>query len=238
MKAVFITGASKGIGKGIADAFLKQTDYTVFNISRSNTVVNPRLQFLQVDLSDKNALLNFNFPDHDYEKIVLINNAGTLGELKHAGAMSDTSIFSAYMVNVVAPHVLINKFIKHFNDLIKEKIIINISSGAASSVYDGWSVYCASKSAIDQMSRVIDHEQDLINASSKFKVYAIAPGVVETAMQQQLRKADEADFSRKAKFIELKDNQALYTPAEVGQRFVELIENTESIDGVISRISI
>ena len=70
-------------------------------------------------------------------------------------------------------------------DLGVARRVVNISSGAASSPYAGWSVYCASKAGLDHFTRCVGLEQ----RGQAFPVtcIALAPGVIDTGMQEVIR---------------------------------------------------
>ena len=62
-------------------------------------------------------------------------------------------------------------------------VLVNMSSGAATKPYEGWAAYCASKAAVDQMTRVVALEE----ARHDLFAYAVAPGLVDTDMQTAIR---------------------------------------------------
>lgn len=171
------------------------------------------------------------------KKIILINNAATLGEVKHFGKLHNTEIDKAFTVNVIAAAILMNNFIRQYQNHRAEKIIINVTSGAAHSAYDGWGIYCASKAAINMLSQVAVKEQESKNGN-KIKVFAVAPGVVNTKMQTEIRNTEVGDFSRKEKFIELYEENELYDPNEVAKQFIRIIEKPELVKEVVSRIEL
>jgi NAD(P)-dependent dehydrogenase (short-subunit alcohol dehydrogenase family) len=82
-----------------------------------------------------------------------------------------------------------------------------LSSGAAKTPYAGWSSYNAGKAAIEQWVRTVGLEQD------GCRVIAVAPGVVDTAMQTEIRSTDEVAFPAVAKFHDLKRTGSLTSPA-------------------------
>ena len=94
-KSLFIiTGASKGIGKGLAEKALK-TGAEVWGINRTHSIEHENYKALTFDLADIQNLLK-ELPQllpeaSDYEKIVLINNAGTLGNIEHLETLKMTA---------------------------------------------------------------------------------------------------------------------------------------------------
>lgn len=235
----YITGTSQGIGKAIAEALLEDERNIVYGAARNKTIQHANYHHLYIDLTDISKVSEIEFAPHeDADRLVLINNAGMLGDIKHFGDLEAQDIANSYNLNVVAPAILINQFIQQYKDRNCEKLVINITSGAAQSPYDGWGVYCSSKASVDMMSRVAALEQDMDDVQYPTKVLAVAPGVVETNMQESIRNSDVEGFSRKQKFIELKEKEQLYEAAAVGRKYAEIISNPKLVEEVISRISL
>ena len=233
----YITGTSSGLGKAIAEAALKDRSTTVFGFARRCTITYENYIHNAIDLSDLNAVKEIQFQQHpDADKIILINNAGTGSDIKYLGELDPDKIISGYQVNTIAPHLLMNNFLSAYRLNNCEKIIINITSGAASNAYDGWSIYCATKAAIDMMSLVADKEQQIRNTG--FKIFAIAPGVLDTPMQDQLRKTEAHNFSRISKFKDLKDSNQLADPYLVAEKIIAIVRNPAQLSGVIQRIQL
>ena len=96
-----------------------------------------------------------------------------------------------------------------------------ITSGAASHVYPGWSAYGAGKAAIDQWTRTAGAEQEL--RGGRVRVLAVAPGIVATAMQDQIRATPARDFPEVARFVELFESGELREPAAVAAEIWALL---------------
>lgn len=235
----YITGSSSGIGKALAEELLKETNNVVHGISRNETISHERYRHTTIDFAWQEAVLNFSFEQHpnDTQRIVLVNNAGTLGNMGYLGEIKDEDIASSINVNLLAPAILTNKFLHQFVSHPAQKVIINITSGAATAAYDGWSVYCTSKAGIDMLSRVAHLERQQRHDANTH-ILAIAPGVVDTAMQSQIRNTSETQFSRVQKFHDLKENQQLYKPQDVARHLAEIIANPSLAPDVVSRISL
>ena len=235
MNYYFITGTSRGLGKALAEKILSTGDCKVFGIGRTSTIINPNYTHFNIDLSlvcelekeIENVFQSLINP----KKIVLLNNSGILGDVKYSGNPNAKSIIEVFNVNTIAPAILINSFIKKYLKVDAEKLIINISSGAGKNPIDGWSNYCSSKAALDMYSRVVDLEQTISN--SGFKIYSIAPGVVDTKMQSEIRNADKNDFSLIEKFKDYKSENQLSSPKEVAKKYLKIINNPDSFDDVL-----
>lgn len=243
MNYYYITGTSRGIGKAFAEHLLKTANNYVFGISRQQTIEHPNYTHFSLDLTDSKSVSDFRFELHaKAKKIYLINNAGALGFIKPMGKIEADTIIKNYTLNLIAPSILTNEFIKCYDTVDAEKVIVNISSGAGRNPVDGWAVYCASKSGLDMMSRVVDleqkvrstHAQDSIHAG--FKIFSIAPGVVDTAMQMEIRNASKEDFSRLEDFISFKTNNQLSDAKSVSEKYVKILNNLNNIKEVLSSI--
>lgn len=237
MNILIITGGSNGIGKAIAQKYSSE-NFTIFSISRSKTS-NVNYQQITADLSNSSEAvkaINSAFSNLNIEtisSITLLNNAGNLGEVNTVGNLNSEKIQQTIQLNTTTPLVLANQFIKLTKTLNCKKQIINISSGAATNPYSGWSVYCTSKAALDMTTRAIATEQSEVN--NGVKCVAIYPGVVDTNMQTAIRKTTEAEFKNVQRFIELKENNELYSPEFVADKIYQLdisnaLENGNIID--------
>ena len=243
MNYYYITGTSRGIGKAFAEHLLENPSNIVIGISRNKTIEHANYRHFHMDLTDVGLLADFKFELHaNAQKIYLINNAGALGFIKPMGQLDADTIIKNYTLNLIAPSVLINAFVECYDSTDAEKVIVNISSGAGKNPIDGWSVYCASKAGLDMISRVVDMEQQvrsehpLDNIHKGFKVFSIAPGVVDTEMQEGIRAAKKEDFSRLDDFISYKVNQQLSDPKTISEKYIKLLNNLSSIKHVLSSI--
>ena len=229
MKYYFISGTSRGIGKAIVENLLKDEDIHITGISRNNTISHPNYTHIKLDLSKPEKTSSFIFPNTpDAEEIVLINNAGVMSEIKRIGQQENKNIINDYNVNIVSPSILINHFIKTYQNYTSKRIILNISSGAGRHTIDAWSVYCASKSALDMISKNIHLEQSFFPEENRIKIFSIAPGVIETKMQEQIRQTSEKDFSDVKKFVNLKNNGLLSSPGETAKLLLKIINGNYS----------
>ena len=231
----FITGTSKGIGKALAETVLHQENTYVYGYSRNIAIVHSRYHHQQLDLSDSTALrnnLHKVFPVlKNPEKIVLVNNAGILGEVAYVGSQTTDNFEFVFDVNVIAPAMLMNNFISAYHAHTCPKVILNISSGAGRRPVDGWAAYCASKAALDMLSLTCQKEQDILN--SGINVYSLSPGVVDTHMQEQIRQVEQDQFSELDKFLRLKEEGNLQAPEQVSQKILQLVSDNPAGKPVI-----
>lgn len=227
MNYYFITGTSRGLGKALAEKILSEGNAKVIGIGRKSTIINPNYSHHTIDLSKvcelENSIEAVFTSLVSSEKIVLINNSGILGDVKHVGNNNAKSIIEVFNVNTIAPSILMNSFIKKYSNQKSKKTIINISSGAGKNPLDGWSNYCSSKAALDMYSKVIETEQD--SNKSKFNIFSVAPGIIDTEMQNQIRNSSKSDFNNIQKFIDYKKDKSLSSPEEVAEKYWFLLQN-------------
>jgi benzil reductase ((S)-benzoin forming) len=240
MHYYIITGTSRGLGKALAEEVLKQADTAVLGVCRHATIEHPRYQHQPLDFSDivavKNNLHKVFFARPDATSVTLINNAGVVGEIGYIGEHQNEQFEFVFDINVIVPAMLMNTFLSAYGHLTCPRTVLNISSGAAQRPVDGWGAYCASKAALDMLSQVAQKEQDL--RGSKVRVHSLAPGIVDTTMQEHIRSADERDFSQAAQFEEYHNSGQLATPVDVAGRIVKwLTLNPAARHAVVLRIS-
>ncbi len=210
---VFITGTSSGIGLAIAEKLLLTDAYEVVGIGRRHTINHPRYIPVTADLSDFEATKTILFEaDSSFSKIVLINNAGRIGAIQRVGSLSDDDIDDSIQLNLTAVIQLTNYFLSAFGRKDdRQQIILNISSGAGKNPIDAWSVYCATKAGLDMFTRCVREELNVLNQHQIY-AFSVAPGVVDTPMQQHIRASTEENFSRLEYFQNLhREGQLLST---------------------------
>lgn len=232
MNYYFITGTSSGIGKALTEALLKNNNTKVYGMSRRQDAVSGSYVPISIDLSKADEIEAFQFPKlADAERIVLINNAGQIGDIKPVGNVENRAIADLFTVNVTAPGILMNKFIQAYGELPVQKTVLNVSSGAGKNAIEGWAAYCGSKAAIDLFSLTVFEEQK--RATHPTQIYSIAPGVVDTQMQAEIRNSNETDFSRHAHFVNLKKNNELTSPDEVAEKYLYILNHTQEFPNCI-----
>jgi benzil reductase ((S)-benzoin forming) len=225
----FITGTSKGIGKSMVDELLTRTDVSITGIGRNNAHASEKFVFVPVDLSDTHAAAEFEFPScSDAKKICLVNNAGALGDVKPVGELKSTHFGQVINLNLTAVMILTNRFMAAFAKKNVPLVIMNISSGAGRNAIDGWSAYCASKAGLDMFSRVLA-EEIAISGKKHIRVFAVAPGIVDTGMQDQIRTSAAEDFSRIAQFRAYKSTGQLADPRLTAKKLISILDLPEKI---------
>ena len=220
---VFITGASSGIGLALARA-VPYEDARVIDISRRG---GPGLEHVKADLSDPTSwsrvgeLFARELDGFAGQRVVFIHSAGTLSPMGFAGEVDPEVLQRGVFLNSVALQMLGDAFLRALAGTRAEATILNLGSGAAFNPYEGWATYCAGKAASDHWVRTVGLEQS--KRGNRCRVVSIAPGVVETAMQEQIRAAADEDFPDRPKFVEMYEKGQLRTPELAAREIWELV---------------
>ncbi|MBC3541322.1 SDR family NAD(P)-dependent oxidoreductase [Rufibacter sediminis] len=239
MNHYIITGASRGLGKALAEALLEDEQNCVVGVSRHSTIQHPRYRHQPLDFSDiagvEHNLHKVFAPLDDAQKIVLVNNAGVIGEIGYVGQSKSEHFEFVFDVNVIVPAMLMNMYLQSYQHRQNcEKMIVNISSGAGQKAKDGWAAYCASKAALDMLSQTAQLEQDQLGTG--VRVFSLSPGLIDTEMQEQIREADADQFSGVQQFRDYKTQGALVSPEEVAQKVIQLMREPSLAAGVVCSV--
>ncbi|MDO4777494.1 MAG: SDR family NAD(P)-dependent oxidoreductase [Cardiobacteriaceae bacterium] len=207
---VIITGHSRGLGAALANAWL-DLDATVFGVARHGNAAlkaayPAHFQEMLADLADVDALMHvarsnaFREFCRESKRLWLFNNAGTVQPASVLGEQDADAIVQAVHLNILAPILLANAVVAAAGAKTQVNIV-HIGSGAAATAYPGWSIYGASKAALKQHARVGLME------NTQTRIVCIAPGVVDTAMQAEIR--NDAGFPLRDRFQHLHDSGTL-----------------------------
>jgi NADP-dependent 3-hydroxy acid dehydrogenase YdfG len=197
-KTIMITGASSGFGKALAYRFAENGNQLILTGRRSENLesLQKELQTLykiEVHISVFDVRLKqevfdaINSLPEDFRKIdILINNAGlALGrDLFQEAEMDD---WETMMQTNVMGLLYVTRAVLPLMKIAQQRHIINIGSIAGKEVYEKGNVYCASKAAVDSLSKAM--RIDLL--SEGIKVTAIHPGAAETEFSKVRFKGDE-----------------------------------------------
>lgn len=219
---VYITGVSRGLGLALAENYLKH-GHQVVGIGRKTSLKHQNFSFLSCDLSQHPQVKDLHIEIPANEEILLINNAGVLGEVKRISDQTVDQTAEIFQVNTLAPIQLIRKFSNWCKAQNSSLTILNISSGAGRKAIPSWANYCASKAALDLFSETFQLEE--IEKGSSTKIFSLAPGVIDTDMQQHIRKSSSEEFSSLERFTKLFEQKELQSAEKVAEQIKYVLEN-------------
>lgn len=229
MKAI-LTGHTRGLGEAIAEELLSRR-IPVLGVSRHRHAALARqfptlLEEAEVDLADAAGFGGWLAGDAlqrhvaDCKTVLLINNAGTVQPIGPLETQDVMRIAQAVSLNVAAPMMLAGAIAAAARDAgdACQVRILHVSSGAARSAYAGWSVYCATKAALDQHARAV-----ALGQSPHVRICSLAPGVIDTDMQAEIRAMPDEKFPLRGRFDGLKRDGLLAVPADCARQLVAFL---------------
>jgi len=217
-----ITGVSRGLGKAIAQRYLDKGN-KVIGVGRSHSIDHSNFTFLQCDLGNLEQVSTL-FANQSFEgPVTLINNAGIIGNIGRISDEVELSLEEVMAVNVTAPTLLLKSIYANCKDK-NQFTLVNISSGAANRAIPSWASYCASKAALNMLTEAFHLEEQ--EKGNEVKTFAVAPGVIDTGMQKQIRSSSIESFSAVDNFQKMKDEGVLFSADDAAKR-LEYLLNAE-----------
>ena len=197
-KIALITGATAGIGEAIAIKYAHNDINVIISGRRKERLsqlksklekeTDSKVLILEMDVTDRKDVEEaIRYIPDDWKKIdILVNNAGLAvgldklqeGEVEDWERMIDTNVKGLLYVSRTVVPLMVENGSGH---------VINIGSMAGKEVYPGGNVYCATKHAVDALTKGL--RIDLLGEN--IKVTQLAPGLVETEFSKVRFKGDE-----------------------------------------------
>ena len=222
MQDVFlITGASKGLGRSLALSIAESGGVVIALARESLELESVEVELKKIskeslavvcDLADSSQI------SRTAEMIVssfghlsgIIHNAGIINPIGNMLDVEREGWEKTIQVNLLG----VQDLTRSLESIIggeNHTRITTISSGAAQRSLHGWSAYCVSKAGLDMWTKCMAEEGENANISA----IAIAPGIVDTGMQQEIRQADESSFPLLQNFKDYYRNGELSKPDDV-----------------------
>ena len=220
-----LTGASRGMGLGLAEQLLQAGNRLLCISRNANPDLAATAQKAGVpltqwthDLADgvgaserlKAWLQTLN--PGELASISLINNAGTIPPILPLGQSHPADLAQALRVGLEAPMALCAAFLGATASWTLPRKVLNISSGLGRYPMASQAGYCAAKAGLDHFTRCMALDEALQTHGAK--VCSLAPGVIDTDMQVQMRGAAGEAFPDQSKFLQLKAQGQLSSPAQ------------------------
>jgi benzil reductase ((S)-benzoin forming) len=232
-----VTGASRGMGAAIAEQLIAP-GHTLLCISRG-TNETQRAKAAQAgvpieqwasDLADAPQVADEleswlrQFDAQRFDEAALINNAGVITRVGPMDECSNAELSSALRVGLESAMLLSASFLRATRSWKAMKDgrvkVLNISSGLGRRAMAGSAPYCAAKAGMDHFSRAaaLDEAHRASTQGGGARIVSLAPGVIDTDMQVQLRGSDPSGFPDKGNFVGLHQSGQLSTPQEAAAR--------------------
>jgi len=164
----------------------------------------------------------------------LINNAGVIGHLGPLETGAAQDIAAALRIDLEAPMQLTAAFLAATDDWCLPRRILNISSGLGRRAMAGTALYCAAKAGMDHFSRCV--ALDEARKPYGARIVALAPGVIDTGMQTELRGGDPRQFPDRDNFQRLKDSASLTSPDTAARQVLAYLSRADFGDPVIADV--
>jgi benzil reductase ((S)-benzoin forming) len=226
MNLYIVTGTTRGLGQALAQVIASDPKNELITLARAPDAPVPGGARLECDLADARAVeqafdrIEQRVRGKHYEKAVLINNAGVVGPVGPLEACDGPALERNIAVNVVAPLLLMRRFLSALEGSALLLRIINISSGAGRRPIYGWSAYCTAKAALDMATQVVALEAQ--SRRRPVEAVSLAPGVIDTEMQGEIRVTTPEQFADVERFRAMQAEGKLRAAADVAADILRL----------------
>jgi benzil reductase ((S)-benzoin forming) len=224
-----LTGASRGMGLAMAEQLLAKENHLLClsrhpepSLHAVAAHENCLLEQWALDLTQSEqaaARLKIwlgGLDPQQFMSVTLINNAGVIPTLAPLSASEPVELARALRVGLEAPMLLTAVFLSATAEWAMPRKVLNISSGLGRRPMASQAAYCAAKAGMDHFTRCL--ALDEARAANGARVCSLAPGVIDTNMQLQLRSAEAAGFPDQAGFAQLKAAGQLSSAGEAAKR--------------------
>lgn len=224
-----VTGASKGLGRALALA-LANDGHAVLALARPSSELDEIGELLasivhgsrsiECDLSDASSIAKAASLIMDQTPFLagVVHNAGAIAPVKPLDKVDASDWGRSIQVNLVGVQDLTQRIHPLLGGEHQSRITV-ISSGASLRPIGSWSAYCVAKAGLDMWSRCVAEEGRDSNISS----VSVAPGIVDTGMQTEIRSTAPEDFPSLQSFIDLHANGDLARSEEVAAQLMPLV---------------
>jgi len=234
-----ITGASRGLGHAVATQLLRP-GHELLLISRKPdgdlaaqaAAAGAAITDWAIDLAADPAAAAQRLGDWlgahggaGLRSVNLINNAATIATSAPLGEVPPAEISLSLRVGLEAAILLTGAFLSATKDWSAKRRVLNVSSGLGRRAMAASAVYCAAKAGLDHFSRCVALEEGMGPRGAR--IVSLAPGVIDTDMQVQLRSADPKAFADRERFVRLKTDGLLDSPEQAAAKLLAYLDKPD-----------
>ncbi len=232
-RLALVTGTSAGVGRSTALALLARGWSVVGVARRTGSVQHPAYRHEVLDLADLPAVEAFTARlaadpvVAGASRLGLVNNAGQLGPMRPLTRLTAADLARVSAVNAVAPLLLAGAMARVAGS--RPLRIVDVSSGAATNARAGRTAYSSTKAALrlGGMALAAESVARVGGTAPDLAVVSYEPGMVDTAMQEENRRARPDDFPDAATFARLHAEGRLVPPELPAAEIAGLLERDD-----------
>jgi NAD(P)-dependent dehydrogenase (short-subunit alcohol dehydrogenase family) len=238
-QTAIVTGGGKGLGRAVAEVMAgaganvviasrnaPELDEVVLAIKRSGG----KALAYAADVADERQVqdLVLNTERWVGPASILVNSAGVLEPMAQLARTDATTWLRHLAINVGGVYLCSRAVLPGMLERGYGRIV-NVSSSAARRASAGWTAYCASKAAVDQLTRALALEIE----DSGVTACSFYPGYMDTGMQERIRRASPAEFPRVEEFRELEHQGKLRDPHDAARAIAYLASTQAQRNGQV-----
>ena len=226
-----VTGASRGIGRALSIELAKQ-GLRVLMLARASPSLDtavaeakehsPESIGIECDLADSASIASAvdMMLNQTSQLDGVVHNAGSIAPVTPLLRTDSESWARSIQVNLIGVQELTRGLAPALEGEHRVRVT-TISSGASMRPVPSWSAYCVAKAGQDMWARCLAEEGRHDNISA----ISIAPGIVDTGMQEDIRSTKAQDFPLLATFVGYHRSGQLTNAVDVANQLLDLVMN-------------
>lgn len=233
-----LTGASRGMGRAMAEQLIQPGRELLCISRRSDPALTTLASEAGITLTQWEEDLAMPLQtvgrltawlqmvrSQTFDTVTLINNAGALAPPRPLSNADAGHVSNALRVGLEAPMLLTSAFLRATALWRGERKVLNISSGLGRNAMASQAPYCAAKAGMDHFTRAVALEEAA--RPNGARIVSLAPGVIDTDMQSQLRAGHPDQFPDLARFVKLQAEGQLDAPATAAAKVLAYLSRAD-----------